>query len=287
MPAYSLDRACMLDSKGVGWHQSPGWFHLKCTIDCFEEKIWSLNCLCVVVCFYWLPLELYIILINIVLKGFWYPAHYSDWHPMLLFESSLSSAFWNVLSYSVIRDYSVSDFEKCTTLFHYFSLLCYLELRSTKPAASEIRHHEQTLGYQKHFKEHVADLVHGMKDLGNSFYYTQEIPWTSPRQILLQRSKHADRNSTCYSYKMDWQARWKKSLNPSRGTKCTHLMNHRRNHLHCQYSMPSPAATQFLRFPSMAKKQHGRHGRPIKVSHALSLNWAGHRSLYRMTQWTS
>ena len=50
---------------------------------------------------------------------------------MLLFESSLSSVFWNVLSYSVIRAYSVSDFEKCTTLFRYFSLLCYLELRST------------------------------------------------------------------------------------------------------------------------------------------------------------
>ena len=33
-------------------------------------------------------------------------------------------------TYSVIRAYSVSDFDKCTTLFHYFSLLCYLELRS-------------------------------------------------------------------------------------------------------------------------------------------------------------
>ena len=50
---------------------------------------------------------------------------------MLLFESSLSSVFWNVLSYSVIRAYSVCDFEKCTTLFRYFSLLRYLELRST------------------------------------------------------------------------------------------------------------------------------------------------------------
>ena len=131
MPAYSLVRACMLDSKGVAWHQAPGWFQLKCKINCFEEKIWSLNCLCVFfVFFYWLPLKLYIILINIVLKGFWYPALYSDWYPMLLFESSVSSAFWNVLSYSVIRAYSVSDFEKCTTLFRYFSLLCYLELRS-------------------------------------------------------------------------------------------------------------------------------------------------------------
>ena len=44
----------------------------------------------------------------------------------------MSSAFWNVLSYSVIRAYSVSDFEKCTTLFPYFSLLCYLELRSNQ-----------------------------------------------------------------------------------------------------------------------------------------------------------
>ena len=132
MPAYSLVRAYMLDSKGVGWHQAPRWFHLKCIINCFEEKIWSLNCLCIVVCFYWLPLKSYIILRmrNIILKGFWYPALYSDWYPMLLFESSLSSAFWNVLSYSVIRAYSVSDFEKCSTLFCYFSLLCYLELRS-------------------------------------------------------------------------------------------------------------------------------------------------------------
>ena len=71
-------------------------------------------------------------LINIVLEGFWYPALHSDWYPMLLFGSSLASAFWNVLSYSVIRAYSVCDFEKCTTLFHYFSLLCYLELQSTE-----------------------------------------------------------------------------------------------------------------------------------------------------------
>ena len=70
-------------------------------------------------------------MINIVLKGFWYSTLYSDWYPMPLFESSLSSAFWNVLSYSVIRAYSVSDFEKCTTLFPYFSLLCYLELWSS------------------------------------------------------------------------------------------------------------------------------------------------------------
>ena len=51
---------------------------------------------------------------------------------MLLFESSLSSVFWNVLSNSVIRAYSVCDFEKCTTLFRYFSLLCYLELQSNQ-----------------------------------------------------------------------------------------------------------------------------------------------------------
>ena len=116
MPAYSFVRACMLDSKGLGWHQAPRWFHLKCIINCFEENIWSLNCLCIVVCFYWLPLKSYIILRNIILKGFWYPALYSDWYPMLLFESSLSSAFWNGLSYSVIRAYSVSDFDKCSTL---------------------------------------------------------------------------------------------------------------------------------------------------------------------------
>ena len=67
----------------------------------------------------------------LILKAFSYPALCSDWYPMLLFESSQSSVFWNVLSYSVIRAYSVCDFENCTTLFHYFSLLCYLELRST------------------------------------------------------------------------------------------------------------------------------------------------------------
>ena len=39
----------------------------------------------------------------------------------------------------------------------------------TKPAVSETRHHEQTLGYQKQFKEHVADLVHVMKDLESPF----------------------------------------------------------------------------------------------------------------------
>ena len=50
---------------------------------------------------------------------------------MMLFESSPSSAFWIVLSYSVTRAYSVGDFEKCISLFRYFSLFCYLELQST------------------------------------------------------------------------------------------------------------------------------------------------------------
>ena len=70
--------------------------------------------------------------------------------------------------------------------------------------------------------------------------HTIIISWACPLWIVLQRSKHRGeaRNSTCYSYKKHWQARWKKSLNPSRGTKCTHPMNHHRNHLHCQYSMP-------------------------------------------------
>ena len=68
----------------------------------------------------------------------------------------------------------------------------------TKPAASETRHHEQTLGYQKRFKEHIADLVHVTKD---PFDYTEEISWTSPLQIVLQRSKHEGRNITCHAYK--------------------------------------------------------------------------------------
>ena len=82
MPAYSLVRTCMLDSKEV-------------------------------------------------VKGFWYPELYSDWYPVLLFESLLSSTFWNVLSYSVVQAYSVSYFEKFTVLFCYFTLLCYLEIQST------------------------------------------------------------------------------------------------------------------------------------------------------------
>jgi len=40
---------------------------------------------------------------------------------------------------------------------------------AAKPDASESRHHEQTLGYQKRFKQRVTDLVHVMKDLRNPF----------------------------------------------------------------------------------------------------------------------
>ena len=49
--------ACMLDSRGVGWHQAPWWFYLKCVINCFEEKIWSLNCLCVFLFFFYTPAQ--------------------------------------------------------------------------------------------------------------------------------------------------------------------------------------------------------------------------------------
>ena len=59
VPAYSLVRACMLDSKGIGWHQAPGWFHLKCIINLFEEKIWCLNCHCVVIFFLAATKQLY------------------------------------------------------------------------------------------------------------------------------------------------------------------------------------------------------------------------------------
>ena len=132
MPAYSLVRACMLDSKGVAWHQAPGWFQLKCKINCFEEKIWSLNCLCVFFVFFLLAsFEIIYYIDKYCSKRILVPHTLFRLIPyMLLFESSVSSAFWNVLSYSVIRAYSVSDFEKCTTLFRYFSLLCYLELRN-------------------------------------------------------------------------------------------------------------------------------------------------------------
>ena len=40
-----------------------------------------------------------------------------------------------------MRAYSVSDFEKCTTLFRYFSLLCYLELRSIALNLKSTRHY--------------------------------------------------------------------------------------------------------------------------------------------------
>ena len=103
----------MLDSKGIGWHQAPGWFHLKCSgwncqpwpsrsqnwmfvyfiiilsrsqqfptsssqnqveldewatghimhwkciINLFEEKIWCLNCHCVVIFFLAATKQLY------------------------------------------------------------------------------------------------------------------------------------------------------------------------------------------------------------------------------------
>ena len=56
---------------------------------------------------------------------------YLDWHPTLLFGPTLLGTFANVPPYSVVRAYSVSDFEKCATLFRYISLRCYLELQST------------------------------------------------------------------------------------------------------------------------------------------------------------
>ena len=126
VPAYSLVRACMLVSKGVGWHQAPGWFHLKCITNCLEEKIWYLNCLCIVFVFFTGLASFKVIyyIDKYCFKRILIPCLYLDWYPMLLFESSLSCAFWNVLSDSV------GDFEKCTTLFRYFSLLCYLELWS-------------------------------------------------------------------------------------------------------------------------------------------------------------
>ena len=60
------------------------------------------------------------ILINSVWKHFVTLLCYSDWHPTLLFGPTLLGTFANVSPYSVIRAYSVSDFEKCATL------LCYL-----------------------------------------------------------------------------------------------------------------------------------------------------------------
>ena len=187
MPAYSLVKACMLDSKGVGWHQAPGWFHLKCIINCFEEKIWCLNCLCVVVDFcsctgffkaiyhidkycakrILVPCTLFR-LIPYMYAVCFIALHYRPYEvtiplgwasegdrapqfrqKILLFlrchltvphgsgqSRVMSSAFWDVLSYSVNGAYSVSDFEKCTTLFRYFSLLCYLEPQSNGLAPS-------------------------------------------------------------------------------------------------------------------------------------------------------
>ena len=112
MPGYSLVRACMLDSKEVGWHQAPRWFHLKFIMNCFEEKIWSLNCLCIVVCFYWLPLKLYIILRNIILKRFWYPhfiqidtqCYYSSLHCRVQFEMRYPTLLYGPILLVILRN---------------------------------------------------------------------------------------------------------------------------------------------------------------------------------------
>ena len=106
MPAYSLVRACMLDSKGVGWHQAPGWFHLKCMINCFEEKIWGLNCFC----FFWLdwlPLKSYVILINLFWKDF------GTLH------------FIQMIPYDVIRVFTVECILNCVILLCYTGLFCW------------------------------------------------------------------------------------------------------------------------------------------------------------------
>ena len=42
-------------------------------------------------------------------------------------------------------------------------------IMGTKPAASETRHHGQTLECQKRFNEHVVHIVHVMKNLENPF----------------------------------------------------------------------------------------------------------------------
>ena len=56
---------------------------------------------------------------------------YSDWHPTLLLGPTLLGTFANVSPYSVIRAYSVSDFEKCATLLCYISLLVNWNSRVT------------------------------------------------------------------------------------------------------------------------------------------------------------
>ena len=110
MPAYSLVRACMLDSKGVGWHQTPGWFHLKCIINCFEEKIWSLNCYCVVVCFFnWIGflLKLYIYADKCCFKSILVPC-----------------TLFRLIPYAVIRVFTVECILKCVILLCYTGLFC-------------------------------------------------------------------------------------------------------------------------------------------------------------------
>ena len=70
------------------------------------------------------------VLINSIIKHFVTLLCYSDSYPTLLFGPILLGTFANVPPYSVVRAYSVSDFEKCATLFRYISLCCYLELQS-------------------------------------------------------------------------------------------------------------------------------------------------------------
>ena len=62
-------------------------------------------------------------------------------------------------------------------------------IMGTKPAASETRHHGQKLGYQMSFKEHIADLVHVMKDLGNPFdEESSDLIWLHARDIMHKSS---------------------------------------------------------------------------------------------------
>ena len=109
VPAYSLVKACMLDSKGIGWHQAPGWFHLKCIINWYKEKIWRLNCLCVVVDFCnW--------------TGFFKAIYHIDKYcPKRIL---VPCTLFRLIPYAVIRLFIVECILRCVILLCCSSLFC-------------------------------------------------------------------------------------------------------------------------------------------------------------------
>ena len=143
VPAYSLVGACTLDSKGVSWHQAPGWFDRKCIINCFEEKIWVLTVIVVVFQLDGLPIKLYIHTNKCCSKNFFgnlhfiqidtlccYSSlhcrvHFKMCHPTLLYGPILLVILRNVPPYSVISHSSVIWNSGVTPLLTHWSYISF------------------------------------------------------------------------------------------------------------------------------------------------------------------